>query len=171
MSKESGDPNAIDLLSRIATLLEQVASNLHHNHFDRATIQTILLQYSSRAKSDGHLINASRQDSQCVEHGVFLSHVHVELLCWLTKHNYTLPASSVKWYSWRKLISRKYRLPSLFSVRAHRAQLEDLLRNVVDKGELLHAALRAQEVEVPDVAIDYRQVTPQAPQGTPPEGM
>ncbi|GIK04010.1 hypothetical protein Aspvir_008085 [Aspergillus viridinutans] len=171
MSTESDDPNAIDLLSRLATLLARVASNLHHNHLDRTTIQTLLLQYSSRAESDGRLINASRQDSQCVEHGVFLSYVHVELLSWLTKHNYTIPPSSVKWYSWRKLVSRKYRLPSLFSARAHAAQLEDLLQNVVDKGELLHADLRAHEIEVPDVAIDYGQVTPQAPQGTSPEAL
>ncbi|KAK9614712.1 hypothetical protein V6Z98_008829 [Aspergillus fumigatus] len=171
MSKESTDPNAIELLSRLATLLEEVANNLHHNRLDRTAVQTLLHQYSSRAKSDGHLINASKQDSQCVEHGVFLSYVHVELLSWLTKHNYTVPASSVKWYSWRKLSSRKYRLPSLFSSRAHAAQLEDLLRNVVAKAELLQAELRAHELEIPDVAVDYERVSPQAPQGTPPEGM
>ncbi|KAH1914645.1 hypothetical protein KXV25_002543 [Aspergillus fumigatus] len=170
MSKESTDPNAIELLSRLATLLEEVANNLHHNRLDRTAVQTLLHQYSSRAKSDGHLINASKQDSQCVEHGVFLSYVHVELLSWLTKHNYTVPASSVKWYSWRKLSSRKYRLPSLFSSRAHAAQLEDLLRNVVAKAELLQAELRAHELEIPDVAVDYERVSPQAPQGTPPEG-
>ncbi|KAH1450775.1 hypothetical protein KXX13_003918 [Aspergillus fumigatus] len=171
MSKESTDPNAIELLSRLATLLEEVANNLHHNRLDRTAVQTLLHQYSSRAKSDGHLINASKQDSQCVEHGVFLSYVHVELLSWLTKHNYTVPASSVKWYSWRKLSSREYRLPSLFSSRAHAAQLEDLLRNVVAKAELLQAELRAHELEIPDVAVDYERVSPQAPQGTPPEAL
>jgi hypothetical protein len=146
MSEESNDPNAIDLLSRLATLLEEVANNLNHNRLDRTAIQTLLHQYSSRAESDGHLINASKQDSQCVEHGVFLSYVHVELLSWLTRHNYTIPATSVKWYSWRKLLSQKYRLPSLFSARAHAAQLEELLRNVVAKADLLHAELRAREV-------------------------
>ncbi|KAF7128515.1 hypothetical protein CNMCM5793_003303 [Aspergillus hiratsukae] len=171
MSDESNDPNAIELLSRLATLLERVASNLQHNHLDRTAIQSLLLKYSSRAESDGHLINASKQDSQCVEHGVFLSYVHVELLSWLTKHNYTVPATAVKWYSLRKLISRKYRLPSLFSVRGHTAQLDDLLRNVVAKAELLHAELRAREIEVPDVAVDYGRVTPRAPQGTPPEAL
>ncbi|GAQ05755.1 hypothetical protein ALT_3076 [Aspergillus lentulus] len=171
MSKESNDPNAIELLSRLGTLLEEVANNLHHNRFDRTAIQTLLHQYSSRAESDGHLINASKQDSQCVEHGVFLCYVHAELLCWLTKHNYTIPASSVKWYSWRKLLSRKYRLPSLFSVRAHAAQLEELLRNVVAKAELLHAELRARELEIPDTEVDYERVTPHAPQGTPPEAL
>ncbi|GIJ91417.1 hypothetical protein Asppvi_010382 [Aspergillus pseudoviridinutans] len=171
MSEEHDDPNPIDLLSRIATLLARVASNLRHNHLDRTTIQTLLLHYSARAESDGRLINAARQDSECVEHGVFLSYVHVELLSWLTKHNYTIPSSSVKWYSWRKLIARKYHLPSIFSIRAHTAQLDDLFRNVVDKGELLHSALRARGIEVPDVAIDYRQVTPQAARGAPPEAL
>ncbi|KAF4205622.1 hypothetical protein CNMCM8980_007171 [Aspergillus fumigatiaffinis] len=171
MSEESNDPNAIDLLSRLATLLEEVANNLNHNRLDRTAIQTLLHQYSSRAESDGHLINASKQDSQCVEHGVFLSYVHVELLSWLTRHNYTIPATSVKWYSWRKLLSQKYRLPSLFSARAHAAQLEELLRNVVAKADLLHAELRARELEIPDTAVDYERVTPRAPQGTPPEAL
>ncbi|RLL93985.1 hypothetical protein CFD26_103986 [Aspergillus turcosus] len=171
MADESNDPDAIDLLSRLATLLERVASNLQHNHLDRTAIQTLLLKYSARAESDGHLINASKQDSQCVEHGVFLSYIHVELLSWLTKHNYTVPATAVKWYSWRKLVSRKYRLPSLFSVGAHTAQLEDLLRNVVEKAELLRADLRAREVAVPAVAVDYRRVIPRASQGTPPEAL
>ncbi|RHZ47419.1 glyoxalase family protein [Aspergillus thermomutatus] len=171
MPEQSNEPHAIDLLSRIAALLQRVASNLQHNHVDRNAIQALLLKYASHAESDGHLINASQLDSQCVEHGVFLSYVHVELLSWLTKHNYTIPASAVKWYSWRKLVSANNRLPSLFSVRAHKRQLEELVQNVARKADLLQADLRAHEVEIPAVAIDSRRVTPHAPQGTPPEAL
>ncbi|KAF7588865.1 hypothetical protein BBP40_005083, partial [Aspergillus hancockii] len=131
---------------RIANHLQRVARNLQHNHLDRNAIQALFLRYSSYADSDGHLINASRQESQCVEHGVFLCYVHAELLSWLIKHNYTIPATVVKWYSWRKLVSPKYRLPSLFSVRVHTTQLEDPPQNVAYKAELLHAALQTHGV-------------------------
>ncbi|KAL2869500.1 glyoxalase family protein [Aspergillus lucknowensis] len=170
MSKET-TPNAVELLNRLATLLHREARNLQHNRFDRKRIQSLLLEYAARAESDGRLMNASRQHARCVDHGVFLAHTHLELLDWLAKHNYTVPVSAVKWYSWRKVASRKHRLPSVFVARRHASELRDLLGNVVEKAELLYADLRANEVEIPAVAIDYRQVTPQESLRTPPEAL
>ncbi|KAL2817051.1 glyoxalase family protein [Aspergillus cavernicola] len=170
MSKESNS-NAVDLFCRISSHLSTIATNLRTNHLNRAAIQTLLLEYAARAESDVRLVNASRQDDRCVEHGVFLSYTHVELLTWLTNHNYTVPATATKWYSWRRLLSSKYRLPSVLSSRAQAANLRDLLRNVVVKAELLNADLRANGVEVPEVAIDYREVVPRASQGTRPEAL
>ncbi|KAF5862756.1 hypothetical protein ETB97_011206 [Aspergillus alliaceus] len=158
---------AVEFLSHTGILVQTIARNLRDNRLDRKTLQTHLLEYAARAEYDGRLINASRQDSRCVEHGLFLAYVHVELITWLARFNYTIPATSVKWYSWKKLLT-KYRLP-LFSVSSQTAELRGQLENIKAKADLVQADLGINNVDVPATSINYRKVQGSLPAGAGPE--
>jgi hypothetical protein len=185
MSQES--VTAVELLSRLASTIHVIASNLQDNRLGRRTIQALLHDYASRAESDGHLINASRQDSKCAGLGLFLAYQHMELISWLARNNYTILSSSVKWYSLRKLF-KNYRLP-LLSISSQTADLKDQLENITKVAQLVHADLEANNVKsnfpayssplskfhkisIPSTAIKYRRVPIQEKHaGPPPEGM
>lgn len=144
MSQES--VTAVELLSSLAGTIHVIASNLQDNRLDRRTIQALLHDYSSRAESDGHLINASRQDSKSADLGLFLAYHHMELISWLARNNYTILSSSVKWYSLRKLFKNN-RLP-LLSISSQTADLKDQLENITKVAELVYADLEANNVKL-----------------------
>jgi hypothetical protein len=137
-------PPGVELLSSLASIIQSVASNLQHNRLDRRDFQKLLRDYSSRAESDGALIFCARQNAQCVHHGLLLAYTHIELVSWLEKNNYNLVSTSVKWYSWKKLL-RKYRLP-LLAISSQTSQLRDMLHNVVEKADILYSDLQDNNV-------------------------
>lgn len=147
MNMSEDSVTAVELLSNLAKAVEAVATDLRKNRLDRRAFVALLHDYSARAESDGRLINASRQDRQCVDRGLFLAYRHIELISWLAKNNYTIPSASVKWYSWKKLFS-KYRLP-LFSVASHTANLRCQLKSIKDTADLVYADLQANNVSPP----------------------
>jgi hypothetical protein len=144
MSEET--TTAVELLERIGVTVKTIANNLQANRLDRKSIQTLLFDYSARASSDGRLINASRQDPNCVNRGLFLAYTHMELISWLAKNNYTILSTSIKWYSWRKVYS-KYRLP-LLSVSSHASDLRSQMKHIQRTAELVHADLEANNVKL-----------------------
>lgn len=144
MSEDPEDPPAVKLLSNLASIVTNIATNMQQNRIDRKEFQKLLRDYASRAKSDGRLLFASRQNSRCVNHGLFLAHTHVELVSWLEKNNYNLASTSVKWYSWRKLFP-KYQLP-LFSISSQTTQLRNMLRIVEETANSLYSDLQANNV-------------------------
>jgi hypothetical protein len=136
---------AVELLSKLAGTIHTIAANLGDNRLDRRTFRYLLYNYASRAESDGHLINTSRQDSRCADLGLYLAYSHMELISWLARNNYTILSTSVKWYSWKKLL-RKYRLP-LLSISSQTAYLKDLLENIKKFAELVYTDLEAKNVK------------------------
>jgi hypothetical protein len=104
---------ALDILENVGATVNTIAINLGANRLDRRSVRKYLRDYAERAASDGQLIDASRRDTpQCANRGLLLAYSHMELICWLATNNYTISYTSVKWYSWRKVLS-KYRLPLL----------------------------------------------------------
>ena len=142
MSEEN--VTAVEFLADIAKTIQTIATNLQENRLDRRTIIGLLRDYSARAESDGRLINAARQDSHCVNRGLFLAHCHMELISWLGNNNYTIRSTSVKWYSWKKLYT-KYRLP-LFSIQSQTTELQSQLKNIERIADLVWADLQANNV-------------------------
>lgn len=142
MSQEK--PPGVELLCNLASIIRSVANNLQHNRLDRKDFQKLLRQYSSQAESDAALIFSSRQNAQCVHQGLFLAHTHIELVSWLEKNNYNLLSTSVKWYSWKKLL-RKYRLP-LLGISSQTSQLREMLCNVQEKADILYSELQRNNV-------------------------
>lgn len=147
MNMSEDSITAAELLSKLAKAVEVIAINLRKNRLDRHSFVDLLHDYSARAESDGRLINASRQHRQCVDRALFLAYRHMELICWLAKNNYTIPSTSVKWYSWKKLFS-EYRLP-LFSVASQTANLRYQLKSIKDTADLVYADLEANNVSPP----------------------
>lgn len=146
MSENSSQPlppPGHDLLIHLAIIIESIITNLQKNRFDRKSIQKLLREYVSRAESDGRLLYTARVN-QCVDHALFLAYAHLELVSWLVKNNYNLQATSVKWYSYKKLLP-KYQLP-LFSILSQTAELRDKLYNIEQKAELTYADLQANNV-------------------------
>jgi hypothetical protein len=145
MSQEPQEkPPGVELLNNLASIVDSIADNLHQNRIDRKEIQKLLKDYSFRAESDGRLIFASRQNSQCINHGLLLAHTHVELVSWLQKNNYNLVSTSAKWFSWKKVFP-KYQL-SLFSISSQTTELRKMLRNVEEKADILYSDLQDNNV-------------------------
>jgi hypothetical protein len=176
---------AVELLESLGNTIQTIADNLKANRLDRKSLQTLLCDYAARASSDGRLINASRQDPQCVNRGLFLAYTHMELVSWLAKNNYTVLATSIKWYSWKKIFA-KYRVP-LLSVSSQTSDLQSLLKNIQRTAELVHADLEAnnvsshvpdscaygptlKQIPIPPESIKYPKVPVGEPVGPPPEG-
>ncbi|PWY73019.1 glyoxalase family protein [Aspergillus heteromorphus CBS 117.55] len=159
---------AVELLGSFASIISNIVTNLNKNRLDRGKIKQTLTEYSARAESDGRLINASRQNERCIDHGLFLAFVHMEFVTTLLRYNFTLPATSVKWYRLKSL-RKKYRL-SLLSISSQTADLQDQLRNIRNKAEMLYADLEVNNVQVPPTPIQYNRVAPctllAAPPGT-----
>jgi hypothetical protein len=143
MSEEN--TTAVELLGAIGDTVRTITNQIEANRFNRKTIQKLLRDYAARAESDGRLINASRQNSECVNRGLFLAYTHMELVSWLATNNYTLLSSSIKWYSWRKVYAR-YRLP-LLSVSGHTIELKSKMEHIEKTAALVHADLEANNVE------------------------
>ncbi|KAJ5769918.1 glyoxalase family protein [Penicillium nucicola] len=136
---------AVEVLTELGEIIQTIATNLRANRLDRTKFQKLLLDYSHRATSDGHLIYASRQNSQALNRGLFLAYTHMEFISWLSRNNYTIPATSVKWYSLKQFAS-KYRLP-LFSMSSQTADLQSQLKHIESTAELVHAELQAHNVK------------------------
>lgn len=142
MSQEK--TTAVDFLIKTATIVHQIETNLQYNRLDRKSLRRLLDEYSLRAESDGRLMNAARQESHCAGRGLFLAYTHMELLSWLAKNNYTLPSTSVKWYSWRQFCS-KYRIPP-FWASAKSSDLASQLDHIKKTAALVCADLQAYQV-------------------------
>jgi hypothetical protein len=136
---------AVELLGSIETTITTIANNLEANRLDRRSFRKYLRDYAERAASDGRLINASRQGSRSANRGLLLAYAHMELICWLAKSNYTISSTSVKWYSWKKLLA-KYRLP-LLGVSSQTSHLTNHLQNISKLADQLFAELDANEVK------------------------
>lgn len=135
---------AVEFLADTAEMVRVIAINLQNNRLDRTGIQKLLHEYADRAKSDGQLINASRQSTTSIEHGLLLVYVHLEFMSWLADRNFTIPATAVKWYSWKQFIP-KYRL-SLFSISSQTRDLRILLGNLAEKADLVYTDLIVNKV-------------------------
>lgn len=144
MSEDPEDPPAVKLLTNLASIVKSIATNMQQNRLDRKEFQKLLRDYASRAESDGRLLFASRHNSRCVNHGLFLAHTHIELVSWLEKNNYNLVSTSVKWYSWKKLFP-KYQLP-FFSISSQTTQLRTMLRIIDERANSLYSNLQANNV-------------------------
>ncbi|KAJ5610865.1 glyoxalase family protein [Penicillium lagena] len=158
MSKE--DVTAVELLTKTGTIVLAIETNLHHNRLDRKTIRRLLREYSARAESDGRLINAARQDSDCANRGLFLAYAHMELITWLANKNYTVTSSSIQWYSWKQFQS-KYRLPP-FWTSSYTSDLQSQLDHIEKTAALVCADLEAHNVSLTILDnlwtfSDYRQ--------------
>ncbi|XHG07903.1 hypothetical protein AWENTII_011035 [Aspergillus wentii] len=156
---------AVELLSNLADIIKNIAVNLDSNRLDRYRIRNTLKEYARRAESDGRLINASRQNSQCAEHGLFLAFIHMEFIDSLVKYNFTIPASSVKWYNCKSLF-KKYRL-SLFGISSQTNDLENQLKHLQENAELLYADFEENNIRIPPTPITYRKVPACAPMAAP----
>ncbi|KAL4779443.1 glyoxalase family protein [Aspergillus varians] len=167
MSEET--TTAVEFLQGVGTTVKTIADNLKANRLDRRTIHKLLCDYSARAASDGRLINASRQDPQCVNRGLFLAYTHMELISWLARNNYTISATSIKWYSWRKAFG-KYRLP-LLSISSQTADLQSQMQHIEKTAGLVHADLQANDIPIPPDSIKYPKVPVGEPAGPPPEAI
>ncbi|KAJ5158441.1 uncharacterized protein N7500_008092 [Penicillium coprophilum] len=176
--------NAVELLGTIETTINTITNNLKANRLDRRSFRKYLGDYAERTASDGRLINASRQNSQCANRGLLLAYAHMELICWLAKSNYTISSTSVKWYSWRKLFA-KYRLP-LLAVTSQTSHLTNHLQNIGKLADQVFADLDANDVKsyvlescrhrlmrrkilIPPDSIKYRKVPLGQPVGPPPD--
>lgn len=131
-------------MTNLAGIVQNIATNMQQNRLDRKEFRKLLRNNASRAESDGRLLFASRYNSRCVDHGLFLAHTHIELVSWLEKNNYILVSTSVKWYSWKKLFP-KYQLP-LFSISSQTTQLRTMLRIVEETANTLYSDLQANNV-------------------------
>lgn len=144
-SAMSDTPSAVfDLLNDISSLVYTIVVGLRNNRLDRKTIQDLLLVYYSRTPSDGRLIDIARRDDRCVGSAEYLLHAHVELITWLVNHNFTVPVTSVKWYSWKSLL-KKYRLPFLYhGMRS--ADIQSQLKSIEEKAGILLADMNTYNV-------------------------
>lgn len=97
------DFQASEFLDGAGRIALSIATDLRRNGLDRRRIREVLSQYTRRAFSDGRLIDAARCDSRLVDHAILLLDAHVELISRLVSQKYTIPAISLKWYSWRNL--------------------------------------------------------------------
>lgn len=179
-------PPGFDLLTHMAIIIDSIATNLQKNCLDRKSIQKFLRLYSSRTESDARLLYTARVSLQCVDHALFLAYAHMELVAWLVKNNYNLQSTSVKWYSFKKLLPR-YQLP-LFSIDSQTAELRSKLYTVEEKAEIVYADLQANDVRrvfpwkqihrlitwkipIPPTTVKYREVTVPSLSNRPPECM
>lgn len=143
MSPTPPQAPGLDMLIHLATIIESIATNLRQNRLDRKSIQKLLQNYISRAESDGLLLYTARVN-QCVGQAVCLATSHMELVSWLVKNNYNLQSTSVRWYSYKKLLPRN-RLP-LFSIYQQTAALGEKLRRIEKNANLVYTDLLAKNV-------------------------
>lgn len=135
---------AVEFLSKTADIIETIKSNIEQNRLGRKAICTLLKDYSTRAVSDGRLMNAARQETHCANRGLFLAYSHMEFIWMLVKKNYTIPSTAVKWYSWKQFLS-KNRLPAFWS-SAPAFDLRDELNNIERNAALLYAEVQLYNV-------------------------
>lgn len=135
---------AVEFLSKTADIIGTIKSNIEQNRLGRKAICTLLNDYSTRAESDGRLMNAARQETHCANRGLFLAYSHMELISWLAKKNYTIPSTAVKWYSWKQFLS-KNRLPPFWS-SAPIFDLRNELKNIERIAALVYADMQLYHV-------------------------
>jgi hypothetical protein len=138
------DFQASEFLDSAGRIALSIATGLRRNCLDRRRIREVLSQYSRRAFSDGRLIDAARCDGRSVDHAILLLDAHVELISWLVSQNYTITATSIKWYSWRNLSPTNI-FTFLQSSRRLR-QLQTALDHVTEKEALLSADIARYQV-------------------------
>lgn len=144
MTEPSEVITAVEFLAKTAGIIDTIRTNLLHNRLDRKEFQRLLSEYTNRAESDGKLMNAARQEPHCANRGLFLAYNHMECLSWLDKHNYTIPSSSVKWYSWKQILG-KNRIPIFWS-SSPTVELQALMKNIERTAALVCADLKAHNV-------------------------
>ncbi|KAJ5738889.1 glyoxalase family protein [Penicillium malachiteum] len=161
MSKEEVEVTSVEFLIKTGSVIKTIETNLEKNRLDRNTIRQLLNEYSSLAESDGRLMNAARQEPECANRGLFLAYTHIELITWLGKLNFTIPSSSIKWYSLRQF-SSKYRLPFFWNSEVS-SDLQGQLDHIKKTAALVYADLQAHNISIPTTAIKY----PNVPVGDP----
>ncbi|KAJ5655164.1 glyoxalase family protein [Penicillium longicatenatum] len=166
MTETSEVTTAVEFLAKTAGIIETIRTNLLHNRLDRKEFQKLLSEYSMRAESDGKLMNAARQEPHCANRGLFLAYNHMEFLSWLDKHNYTIPSTSVKWYSWKQLQS-KNRISAFWS-SSPTVELRALTKNIERTATLVYADLKAHNISIPETSIKYLDVPVGEHVATPP---
>lgn len=144
MTETSQVITAVEFLAKTAGIIDTIRTNLLHNRLDRKEFQKLLSEYSTRAESDGKLMNAARQEPHCANRGLFLAYNHMECLTWLAKQNYTIPSTTVKWYSWKQIQS-KNRIPFFWS-SSPTVELRALMNNIERTAALVCADLKAHHV-------------------------
>ncbi|KAJ5938538.1 glyoxalase family protein [Penicillium verhagenii] len=134
----------VEFLAKTAHIIDSIRTNLRHNRLDRKEFQRLLGLYSNRAESDGRIMNAARQEPHCANRGLFLAYNHMELISWLNQKNYTIPATSVKWYNWKQFRGQN-RIPPFWSSSAT-MELQALMSNIERTAALVCADLKAHNV-------------------------
>ena len=138
---------ALEILDNVGATVNTIAINLGANRLDRRSFRKYLCDYADRAASDGRLINASRDNTpQCANRGLLLAYAHMEMICWLAKNNWTISSSSVKWYSWRKILA-KYRIP-LLGISPQKSHILKKLKYIKTIADQLYAELDATDVSI-----------------------
>ncbi|KAJ5556134.1 glyoxalase family protein [Penicillium frequentans] len=166
MTEPSEVITAVEFLAKTAGIIDTIRTNLLHNRLDRKEFQRLLSEYSNRAESDGKLMNAARQEPHCANRGLFLAYNHMECLSWLDKHNYTIPSSSVKWYSWKQILG-KNRIPIFWS-SSPTVELQALMKNIERTAALVCADLKAHNISIPETSVKYLDVPIGEHVATPP---
>ena len=141
---EAATITAVELLNSIGTPVSTIANNLGINRLDRRGFQKYLHDYADRAALDGQLIDAARVNVLCANRALFLAQAHMELICWLAENNYTISSTSVKWYSWKKILA-KYRLP-LLGVSSQTSHLRNHLQEIKKTADQVYTDLEDNKV-------------------------
>ncbi|KAJ6163818.1 hypothetical protein N7497_003797 [Penicillium chrysogenum] len=126
MSEET--TTEVELLDSVGVTIDTIANNLGRNRLDRSTFRKYLCDYSNHAASDRLLLNAARHNFRCANRALFLAQAHMELICWLAENNYSISSTSIKWYSWKKMVP-KHHLP-LLGVPSQTSHLRSQLQHI-----------------------------------------
>lgn len=137
----TSDFEAINFLGSVGYLTLSISTNLKANRLGRRKIRTLLSQYSVLALSDGRLIDTARSDIRSIDHAIDLLYAHVELILWLVAQNYTISATSIKWYSCKKLLHG-----NRLHLSRHSSQLQSAFDSVLEKEALVRADISFYQV-------------------------
>lgn len=134
------DFEATNFLDSVGHTTQLIATCLRNNKLNSKKIQLLLSEYSSDALLDGRLIDTARSDDRCVEHAIHLLFAHVDFIAWLVSQNYTITASSVKWYSCKTVLNRDRFHLSKF------AQPEEIIGRIREMEVLVRADIASYQV-------------------------
>jgi hypothetical protein len=133
-----------DILKTGSDFVQVIHNGLQKNSLGRKTFRSLLRQYYMRAPSDGWLVDAARQHGNCAYYAFHLLIAHADLANWLADNNFKRASTSVKWYSYKKLL-RSNRIP-FFSANARTKELQAKLNHIESLGHRVLVDMEHHEV-------------------------
>ncbi|KAJ5936520.1 glyoxalase family protein [Penicillium verhagenii] len=130
------DFEATNFRDSVGHTTQSIVTCLRNNELNTKKIQLLLSKYSLDALLDGRFIGTARSDGRCVDHATHLLFAHVDFIAWLVSQNYTITASSVKWYSWRTVLNRRR-----FYLSPKFAQPQEIIERIRDTEEVVWAEI------------------------------